>query len=316
MKAIKFLFVVGAVSVVILSVAFRYSVDFRYSLAFTLSLGYFDFLGDRFLITVNKILANCSKYYLERDFLPNEGRTLKIHEFDCSEGATMEKFAIESFNFTRPVLCKGLLKGAQCTKKWSLDYFSKKTTEDEIFRSLTIESLGSNRRRAFMKHIYPTILLSANETLMRMKNKEPIFVSFDNKFLTYQHPEITKDMELDRILPGVKFILNTLFISNFAEKTLASSFHFAPNDNFFFQCKGKKHWYFVKPKDLKYVGAYISRGVGFVSNFVNEEEILNRLTIFEGIIEESDVLYNPPYWLHAVGTSTGETFSVANRFKP
>jgi len=73
----------------------------------------------------------------------------------------------------------------------------------------------------------------------------------------------------------------------------------------------------VKPKDLKYVGAYLSRGVGFVSNFVDTEEIMNRLTIFEGIVEESDVMHNPPFWLHAVGTST---FSVEylyflNKFK-
>jgi len=120
-------------------------------------------------------------------------------------------------------------------------------------------------------------------------------------------------MELDRFFPGTKFFLNTLFVSNFRVKTLGSPMHFAPNDNFFFQCKGKKHWFYLKPKDLKYVGAYISRGVGFSSNFMSEEEILSRLTIFEGIIEETDVMYNPPFWMHAVGTSTGETFSVANR---
>jgi hypothetical protein len=104
-----------------------------------------------------------------------------------------------------------------------------------------------------------------------------------------------------------------LFISNFQQKTLASPFHAAPQDNFFFQCKGRKHWFYIEPKDLAYVGAYISRGVTFSSNFANETEIIDRINIYETIVEEGDVMFNPPYWLHAVGTPIGETISVANR---
>ena len=296
---------------VLLAVAFQFSVDVRYTLSFLATLGYLDFLGDEFLVFANKCLADCSKYYLKRDFQPNEGRVIKIHEFDCSNGVTMEKFKEETQNFTIPALCKGLLKGAKCTN-WSLDYFAQHITPEETFRSYQLDPLDSNRR-AFMKNEYPTVLLTANETISRMRNKEQLYVSFDNTFLTIRHQNLVKDMELDRIFPGTKFILNTLFMSNFNVKTLGSPFHFAPQDNFFFQCKGKKHWFYLKPKDLLYVGAYISRGVGFISNFVDEEEIMNRLTVFEAIVEETDVMYNPPFWLHAVGTSVGETFSVANR---
>jgi hypothetical protein len=35
--------------------------------------------------------------------------------------------------------------------------------------------------------------------------------------------------------------------------------------------------------------------------------------VFEAVVEEGDVMYNPPYWLHAVGTPSGLTISVANR---
>ena len=307
MKIITF----SVLFVAFLAIAFRYSVDVRYTLSFLATLGYLDFLGGKFLVLASKCLAECSTYYLKRDFQPNEGRVIKIHEFDCSKGVTMEKFKEETQNFTIPAICRGLLKGSKCTE-WSVDYFAQHTTPEETFRSYQLDPLDSNRR-AFMKYEAPTVFLSANETLSRIKNKEHLYISFDNTFLTSRHTNLVKDMELDRFFPGAKFFLNTLFVSNFRVKTLGSPMHFAPNDNFFFQCKGKKHWFYLKPKDLKYVGAYISRGVGFSSNFMSEEEILNRLTIFEGIIEETDVMYNPPFWMHAVGTSTGETFSVANR---
>jgi hypothetical protein len=69
----------------------------------------------------------------------------------------------------------------------------------------------------------------------------------------------------------------------------------------------------LEPKFLPYVGAFISNGVTFVSANVDEAAIVSRLPMFEAIIEEGDVMYNPPYWLHAVGTPTGLSISIANR---
>lgn len=49
---------------------------------------------------------------------------------------------------------------------------------------------------------------------------------------------------------------------------------------------GKKHWYYVSPHDLHYTSAYIANGVTFVSNHIDEDEIVKRITIWEGIVEE------------------------------
>lgn len=51
----------------------------------------------------------------------------------------------------------------------------------------------------------------------------------------------------------------------------------------------------------------------FVSENVDEEAVVSRLPLYEAIIEEGDAMYNPPYWLHAVGTPTGLSISIANR---
>lgn len=58
------------------------------------------------------------------------------------------------------------------------------------------------------------------------KGVESLFISFDNLFLTEEHPELIKQMDLDTVFPGKKFILNTLFISNFPQKIMGKSFSF------------------------------------------------------------------------------------------
>lgn len=50
-----------------------------------------------------------------------------------------------------------------------------------------------------------------------------------------------------------------------------------------------------------------------MSKNVDEEAIVSRLPMYEAIIEEGDAMYNPPYWLHAVGTPPGLSISIANR---
>ena len=52
-----------------------------------------------------------------------------------------------------------------------------------------------------------------------------LFISFDNLFLTVEHPELIKQMDLDTVFPGKKFILNTLFISNFPQKLMGKVMH-------------------------------------------------------------------------------------------
>lgn len=56
--------------------------------------------------------------------------------------------------------------------------------------------------------------------IYRLKEKKPYFLSFDNAFLTEEHPELIKEMNLESHFRGMKFLLNTLFISNFPAKIL------------------------------------------------------------------------------------------------
>jgi hypothetical protein len=209
------------------------------------------------------------------------------------------------------VVCKALLKNTPCKSKWSFDYFKSKSKPGALLVTSNYSNLDS--LPAFGQYKLPLVTLPTNETLDHMKKGAPLFAAFDNVFFKSDNPELVQDMELSKFFPGVDFLLNTLFVSGFPKKTLGSPFHAAPNENFFFQCRGRKHWYFVPPHHLKYTGAYMNRGVIYTSQYTDEALILDRLPIYEAFLEEGDFLFNPSYWLHAVGSAAGCNIAVANR---
>jgi hypothetical protein len=301
---------IAGVVVGVLAYLYNVNVDVRHTMCLLGSLGYLDILGLGFLDAMTKCMAETSTYYLKRDFKYGEGKIQEIHTFDCSQGFTYEKFIHESKNFTIPVTCKNLLKENKC-RSWDFNYFDKISKPDEAFLVQRLDEV-EGKRRAFMRHQYPQYTLSKNETFSRMAKGEQLYVSFDNYFVS-ETPQLIADMDLSQYFGPQKWMLHTLFLSNFTAATLGSPFHAAPNDNFFFQCRGRKHWYYISPQDLHYTSAYIQNGVTFVSNYISEDEIVKRMTIYESHLEEGDMMYNPPFWLHAVGTPPGMTISVANR---
>jgi len=300
------------VVVVLLTIGFHNSIEVRYHVCFLSNVGYLDVLGSSYKSYWEKCIADASHELLLRDFPEGTGRVSKIHEVDCANGFTFEQFRAETKDFTIPFICRGMLKNNMCTN-WDLNYFSSLLREDEWLRVLDLGDFNYTRK-AFTSMKYPHKVEPAPVIFERIKEGNPLFLTFDNSFLTAEHPELVQQMELDTLFPGKFFIHNTLFLSNFRQKTLGSAFHAAPSDNFFFQCRGRKHWYYLEPKYLRYVGAYLSSGVIYTTDHTDEAAILSRLPLFEGIIEEGDVMYNPPFWLHAVGTPPGMTISVANRF--
>lgn len=300
-----------AVFTAAMTVLFYASVDVRHTLCFAANLGYLDWMGNEFLDSATKCMAETSTYYLKRDFQAGQGKRLPIAEMDCTKGEiTFETIREGTQDFTRPFVCRGLLKGNKC-RDWTLDYFREKSTDEDFFRVQLLDVVEGNRR-SFMRHTYPQFHVNASETYNKLSRGEQIYVSFDNYFIR-DHPDFLSDLNLAQYFPEVKWILHTLFISNFSVSTMGSPFHAAPNDNFFFQCLGRKHWFFVSPHELKYTSAYVANGVTFVSNHIDENLIVDRIPMYETIVEEGDMMYNPPYWLHAVGTVPGLTVSIANR---
>lgn len=287
---------------------FKTNNDFKQTVCLYASMGYIDFLGSDFLESLSKCMADTADVYLERDFAPGSGKIIPTYEIG-PENFTYALLKEETLNWTRPVIVRGLLLGSKC-QNWDIDYFAKKAAEDEKFRLQVVGSVPG-KRRAFIRHSYEQEILPAKETFDKIKAGDDVYISFDNYFV--KNSGLVQEMNLDTLFPDISWVLHTLFISNFGESKLGSPFHADPNDNFLFQCRGRKHWFNINPHDLKYTSAYVSKGVTYSSNFVNETKIVDRLTIYEARLEEGDFMYNPPYWLHAVGMTSGLTISVANR---
>eukprot|EP01040_Poterioochromonas_malhamensis_P010865 gene10865-11842_t len=299
------------IATALLAFLYNTNVDVRHTMCFLAGLGYLDFLGTEFLDGATRCMAETSTFYLNRDFKPGDGKIIPVAEMDCSQNFTLDKFRELTQDYTRPAVCRNFLKENKC-REWGLDYFREVGNPKDTFRVQTLKEV-EGYRRAFMRHTYPSSLFTANETYDKLSRGEQIYISFDNYFAK-SNPKFVEDMNLQQYIPEIKqWILHTFFVSNFTYSTLGSPFHAAPNDNFFFQCRGRKHWYYVSPHELKYTSAYIANGVTFVSNYIDEKLIVDRIPIWEAKLEEGDMMYNPPFWLHAVGTVPGFTVSVANR---
>jgi hypothetical protein len=111
----------------------------------------------------------------------------------------------------------------------------------------------------------------------------------------------------------------------FGENT-GTDMHCANNFNVFFQLKGAKKWRFVNPEYTPLVYPVVSRVNGYFGSFVNyhadEEQIeevrrvFEHCPRFETVVQEGEVLFNPPFWWHSVSAvpETPGTISVSTRW--
>lgn len=293
-------------------VLFKVSPDFRWYTCQVGAGGYFDFSSDIKLASI-KCVAEASHEMLLRDF-PVTGKSRSPVHSVVSNNISWETVARESQGFTIPFAVKGLIKDNPCTR-WTFEY--AKSTGASLNTSFTPLLLSTlEHRSAFGLNGDAVNKLTVNETFDRIMRQEPLFISFDNDFLGKENPVLLKELNLEGIFPGQEFFLNTLFMSNFERPVLASSYHAAAQNNNFFTCRGKKHWYFYAPQYLKYTSAYMSRNVMWTSNEMDKysKDVFERLPGTDIVLEPGDMLYVPPFWLHAVATSQGESIAIANRF--
>ena len=99
-------------------------------------------------------------------------------------------------------------------------------------------------------------------------------------------------------------------------------FHHAAVYNWFYQVDGKKHWWFIDPYDsfLTYPVAILGRAAGFSFCLFpyeyNEKAfpLFQYCPMYSAVLEPGDVLFNPPWWWHAIKNVTETTVAVASRW--
>lgn len=133
-----------------------------------------------------------------------------------------------------------------------------------------------------------------------------------------------KGRELDDLL-GQPNIMNQWFISRVANN--GSTLHNASADNMFLNIKGLKEWYFIHPSYTPLMQSSMSKhGLYCVSEtdetfeedyyqfMVKKYPYFKHIPVYRVVLEEGDLLFNPPWWWHRVQNLTPFTVGCATRY--
>lgn len=141
-----------------------------------------------------------------------------------------------------------------------------------------------------------------------LKNKSPNeYASFLRIFDEEDYREI---MNTD---DAHAFKLDSSFISYFKRPLVSTQVHAAPlAQTLSVQCYGKKSWLFWKSRDLEKHGIYTDvTPYGILLNG-SPDSILKTPT-YRAVVNPNDLLYFPPFYYHAVASSSGKNVMFAIR---
>jgi len=241
-----------------------------------------------------------------------EARTQPIPTFDASSpDFDFDAFYRDYVERPHPAVLKGFNKNIPAIKNgWGVDWL--------------IENYG--HERALMKTLerdnVSGYIRDLNNPGTYLHNSEAIF---DN------HPELIDDLNLDRlkVFCGNGRISNDdkgygrLPIQFFTGRAgTGSAFHCANAYNFFLQIEGRKRWSFVDPKWTFLLYPSVNRSAAYHGFAVKDpntvyptyERLWKICPRFSTILEEGDVLLNPPWWIHCIENLDSNTTAVATRW--
>jgi hypothetical protein len=215
----------------------------------------------------------------------------------------------------RPIVIRGYAKEHDAVKLWSPEYFKEKYGHYKIFFTSTenlVNDIGTTMSE-FVDQV-----LAGNPNRNYIENMTDIFNQF---------PELHSQV-------GVENIRN--YLGNYASyhriaqfflggRATGAVFHCANELNCFINIYGRKKWNFVHPKYAVAMSSTIMNKGFFVGSFVKHRSskrfieehtpLYNRIPRLSIVLEPGDVLFNPPWWWHAVDNQTESTIAVATRWK-
>ncbi len=232
---------------------------------------------------------------------------------------TKDKFIKLTKNFTSPLVVKGFFKDSYAVQNWNLEYFETEYGEIEL---PTIED-------ANIKHIQSKI---SNDTYMsnhkyvklkdvieNIRKKGNIYVNNVSRIFGYR-PELLDNLNLEttKKYAGVDLKNSTSVTHMFlGGKNTGTTLHCSYTGNFFFNVKGKKKWHLIHPKYSMYLLPTLSRSGLFAvskTDIFNKKDITEKIPRYEFELDEGDLLFNPPWWWHAVKNESEYTIGCANRY--
>jgi hypothetical protein len=227
----------------------------------------------------------------------------RIHIGDIGAAEFYEKFV----RACRPVILTGVKFDKE---RWDFDQFKKKYSDVPVL--LTDLHSGKTTRQKLEAlfnqgpgerlYAHNCESLWAHDSLLLKSLRLKQFEKFLNR-----------EMKCAQIFVGVG-------------ATNGTDMHCTNNFNVFYQIKGAKKWRFVNPEYTPLIFPVVARHNGYFGSLVtassDEEQslavkrLLDHCPRFETVVQEGEVLFNPPLWWHSVGSvaETPDTLSVSTRW--
>ncbi|MCW3103902.1 MAG: hypothetical protein JWO09_2342 [Bacteroidetes bacterium] len=257
-----------------------------------------------------------SKFYRRLLATLKESGEGSIKPIERRKDLSLKEFKNHYMKKGIPVVLEGAAKDWDCVKKWSLDYFKELHGDDEI--------VMVNQER--MADDYETITLA--EVIDNIRTGGKKYYRFYP--LLDRHPEHIKDFDykwlLERKNSLTWFDAFQVFIGG---QGTVTPLHNANQCNLFVQVYGEKKWiiyshYYsavLDPDPVRnvYRHAPIKAGDGpfdpFNPNYDKPNELYKYIDGYEVNLKPGDILWNPPFYWHAVKNMT-DSIGVGYRWLP
>lgn len=226
-------------------------------------------------------------------------RDVPIPEYDWKNG-NPEEFYKNFVVRPHPVVLRGFMKDTTLLKDLSWDSVIGKYGEENVMLT-TKEKDG-----------VPGKLKDVNNPKVYLHNSEILFSKY---------PEIRDLFQYEKLEPYLKMKVGyeQIFVGR---QGTGTPFHDAAVYNMFYMVDGKKTWYFVDPYDtfLGYPLALMGRAASILMCLFPEDynkeafPLFKYCPVYKATLEPGDVLFNPPWWWHAIKNVTPTTVGVASRW--
>lgn len=215
----------------------------------------------------------------------------------------------------RPIVIKGYAKDHDAVKHWTPEYFGKNYGDYKIFYTST-ENLVNDDGTTMAQFVDE--VLSGSVSRKYIENMTDIFNQF---------PELHSQVGIEKIKDYLGDYASYHRIAQFflGGKGTGAVFHCANELNCFFNIYGRKKWNFVHPRYSLAMSSTIMNKGFFVGSFIKHRSpkkfieehtpLYNRIPRLSIVLEPGDILFNPPWWWHAVDNQTDSTISVATRWR-
>jgi hypothetical protein len=295
-------------------------VEFQKNISYgkQLIFGAFQFL-DHFLgrnIAFNLTRPLRTVYYnrLEKDMKKgNKGRLLQV---DRRSDLTQEEFHREYVNKNKPVIFEAKAANWECVQNWSLNYLKEKHGNDQI---VLVNQEDVNN--SFEELTLGEVIDGVNDGLSRYYRFYPLIQKHPERLLDFDFKWMQKHRHQNIVFDAFQTFIGP-------DKSY-TPLHNASAGNLFTQVTGEKEWmlypnYYApildpNPVASNYRTAPIRKEYGPFNPFNPEYErpyhLFEYIDRYQAKLKPGDVLYNPPYWWHAV-QNTGSTIGVGYRWLP